>query len=295
MSMMIDLPKSIRLEPHHQLQRLTIATPAASGAIYLHGAQVTAWQPAGHLPVIWLSRCSHWDPAKPIRGGVPICFPWFGPNAADPQAPMHGFARTARWNLESATTDSSGTAVVTLSLHSTPETRKLWPFDFRARFTAVFAASLSMSLTVTNTSPRPCSFEQALHTYFTVGNVKDIKIHGLGGTQYIDKTSQFKIKSQDNKPIRITGETDRVYLDTPAAVTIEDPSMKRKITIDKSGSQTTVVWNPWIAKAKAMADFGHEEWPGMVCIETVNAAKNKIVLPGGGTYTMTARVNVTSM
>lgn len=295
MSVMIDLPKSIRLEPHHHLQRLVVATPAATGSIYLHGAHVTGWQPAGQLPVIWLSRCSNWDPAKPIRGGVPICFPWFGPNAADPQAPMHGFARTARWKLESAASDSSGASVLTLSLHSTPETRKLWPFDFRARFTALFAASLSMTLSVTNTSPRPCSFEQALHAYFAVGDVRQVRIHGLSDTQYIDKTDQFKIKDQDDKPIKIAAETDRVYLDAAAPVAIEDPSMKRRITIEKSGSSTTVVWNPWIAKAKAMADFGHEEWPGMLCVETANAAKNKIILPGGATHSMSARISVASL
>jgi glucose-6-phosphate 1-epimerase len=293
--MNFDLPKGLRLEPHHQLQRLVVATPAATGTVYLHGAHITAWQPTGHQPVIWLSRCSNWDPAKPIRGGVPLCFPWFGPLPDHPQAPMHGFARTAAWSLDSASVDPAGVASVCLALNSSPDSRKLWPFDFRARFCVSFGPTLAMSLSVTNVSPRPCSFEQALHSYFTVGNIKQVKIHGLASTRYIDKTDHFKLKDQDDKPIRIEAETDRVYLDTTAPVTIEDPDLKRKITLDKSGSHTTVIWNPWIAKAKSMSDFGDEEWPGMICVESANAAKNRVVLPGGATHTLTTRVCLSAL
>jgi glucose-6-phosphate 1-epimerase len=279
------LPAGMKLEKDsHGLDRLIIQTDKADAVIYRHGAHLAEWTPKGHKPVLWMSAKSNFAHDKPIRGGVPICFPWFGPNAADPKLPMHGFARTSPWQVTHASV-SGGEAVVRLQLDTDLHTRALWPHDFSAVIEFRIGASLSMSLKVTNHGKTPFTFEEALHTYFTVGDVKQVKVTGLSGVTYIDKTDNFARKTQ-NGDITITAETDRVYLGTAGTVVLDDPSLKRKITVAKEGS------NPWIAKAKAMADFGDEEWPGMICIETVNAADHTVSLSPGASHTMTAKISV---
>ena len=143
-----------------------------------------------------------------------------------------------------------------------------------------------------NTSTQPFDFEDALHTYFAVSDVRETSTTGLENTGYVDKTDAQQRKTQGPEPIRITAETDRVYENTRKICVVDDPGLKRKITVEKSGSQTTVVWNPWIAKAAAMADFGDEEWPGMLCVETANAGANILTLPPGKTHSTRAVISV---
>jgi glucose-6-phosphate 1-epimerase len=253
---------------------------------------VTHFHPANQLPVIWMSQKSLYQPGKPIRGGVPICFPWFGPRQDDPKAPAHGFARVLDWNIDSISRSSAGAVVVTLSLKSDDATRAIWPADFVARHIITIASTLQMRLDVQNASQQPIRFEEALHTYFTVGDIRQTTVDGLVGSTYIDKVAAMQMKQQSDPLIRFEGETDRVYLDTQATCVIHDPVMNRRIEVSKSGSNATVVWNPWIAKSKAMPDFGDEEWPGMVCVETVNAAKHAVELAPGAMHSMTQRVRV---
>jgi glucose-6-phosphate 1-epimerase len=288
-----EIPGVVRIEPGNGgLPKLVITAPKASGEIYLHGAHVTAYQPAGQKPVIWMSSNSMFEGGKPIRGGVPICFPWFGPRSDGAQGPAHGFARLHTWNLDSTSSDSSGSVTVSMSLKAGAETRKFWPHDFLARYVVTIGPSLEMKLEVENTSQQSIRFDEALHTYFGVGDIKQTTVEGLGGVSYLDKVGEVKSRNQTDPQIRFTGETDRVYLDTQATCIVNDPMMNRRIEVAKSGSSATVVWNPWIAKAKAMPDFGDDEWPGMVCVETVNALKHAVELAPGATYTMTQRVRV---
>jgi glucose-6-phosphate 1-epimerase len=276
------------------LPAVTVKTKSgAEGTVYLHGAHVAAWKPeglAGGEDVLWLSTKSTWLPDKPIRGGVPICFPWFGPKKDDPHAPAHGFARLRTWNLESI--EAQGSAiVVTLALQSDEHTKKLWPFDFLLRHRVSFGEALSLSLELTNTGTAALTAEEALHTYFSVGDIQPLTITGLDGVRYLDKVDGAQEKIQDGD-ITITAETDRVYLDTTATTTINDPLKQRKITIAKEHSHATVVWNPWIAKAKAMADFGDDEWPHMLCVETCNVGKSQVTVEPGHTHIMTATIQV---
>jgi glucose-6-phosphate 1-epimerase len=282
----------------NNLPAVTIKAPSGTeGTVYLHGAHITSWTPEGPHggeDLLFLSEKSLWQNDKPIRGGVPICFPWFGPKKDDPSAPIHGFARTRQWNLDqiSHTPDS---VTVTLSLASSPETRKLFPADFLLRQRVTFGNSLTISLELTNTGASPLTAEEALHTYFRIGDIQKVRILGLNNTNYIDKTDNMKEKTQTGD-ITITAETDRVYLNTTAATIIEDPANQgggRKITIAKENSKNTVVWNPWIAKAKAMPDFGDDEWPHMLCVETCNVGATAIVLQPGQSHTMTARIAIT--
>lgn len=273
------------------LALITVTTPVAETHLYTHGAHVTHFQPAGHKPVLWMSGQSLYSPSKAIRGGVPLIFPWFGPKTDDAKAPMHGFARTSEWEVESILQEK-GDVIVSLGLGSSPATQSLWPHDFRLRFDVRVGSTLELSLTVNNTSTAAFDFEDALHTYFTVRDVKQLAVTGLEATAYIDKTDALKQKPQGNEPVTITAETDRVYLATKSTCVIHYPEMNRRIVIEKEGSDETVVWNPWIAKSKAMADFGDDEWPGMICVETVNAGPHRVKVNTGHSHTTVARIKV---
>ncbi len=272
------------------LTRVAVATADAEAHVYLHGAHVTHYQPRGGRDLLFLSSRSHFEAGKAIRGGVPVIFPWFGPKAAEPSSPMHGFARTTAWELTEVRQGTGGSIAIVLELGSSPATLKLWPHDFRLRYVITIGTALDLSLEVKNTSAVGFSFEEALHTYLAVSDVRNVRIEGLGGRDYLDKTASMHRKTQTPGEIAIIGETDRVYLDSPDVVTVSDPGFGRTLTVEKDGSRSTVLWNPWIAKAKAMADFGDEEWPGMLCVETANAAENAVTLPAGQTHRMRAKI-----
>jgi D-hexose-6-phosphate mutarotase len=196
------------------------------------------------------------------------------------------------WNVVGCDKRPDGACAMSLELASNDITRAIWPNDFVLRFTVAADKKLTMSLSVSNTGNAPFSFEEAMHTYLAVGDVRKSKITGLSGIEYIDKVDNFAHKKQGTEPIVITGETDRVYLNTRSTCIVEDSAWGRKLSVAKENSDATVVWNPWIAKAKAMADFGDDEWPGMVCVETCNVADHAITLEPGKSHVMTAIVSV---
>lgn len=258
------------------------------GQIYLHGAHVAHYQRRGEKPLIFMSGKSIFAADKAIRGGVPICFPWFGAKKDDAKAPAHGFARLKQWGVESAKKTDDGGVQIVLSLESDDSTRGLWPGDFLARYTVTFAKQLRLRLEVQNTGSGPIVFEEALHTYLSVGDIREVQVEGLSGVDYIDKVQGGRRLLQGAEPVAFVGETDRVYLNTQSTCVAHDPVGERSISVSKSGSNTTVVWNPWIAKAKAMADFGDDEWPGMLCIETCNVADFAVTLGAGASHMMEA-------
>lgn len=268
------------------LVRAVIRTSAVSGEIYLQGAHVTSWQPAGHEPVLWMSRASNFEKGKPIRGGVPICFPWFGPHPNDSIAPAHGLARTSEWTLGDVWTTADGGIGLFLQTRIDP-----FLIGFRAEFGQVLKMTLCTQLP--NRAAGPQRFEDALHTYFSVGDVRLISISGLEGADFIDKAGSTTRKSATGMPIGFSGETDRVYVSTESACVLYDSACKRSIHVSKSGSGSTVVWNPWIEKSRRMADFGDDEWTRMVCIETANVADNAIELLPGKSHSTEAVISVT--
>jgi glucose-6-phosphate 1-epimerase len=274
------------------LLRLAIHSPLAEAHIYLHGAHVAHFQPQGAAPVLFMSQKSLFAPGKPIRGGVPLVFPWFGPRAGQPAAPMHGFARLVEWQVESLVVDGDETVTAVFCLAADDNTRAQWPHDFVLRYRVAVGRTLTLTLEVENTGAQPFTFEDALHTYLAVGDVRQTATTGLENGEYIDKTDGMQRKKQPAEPIRITGETDRLFENTRKTCVLDDGSTKRRVTIEKSGSNTTVIWNPWSAKAAAMPDFGPDEWPHMLCIETANAAANAITLDPGKTHAMRAVISV---
>lgn len=267
------------------LERIAIEHPLASGEVYLHGAHVTAWRPPGAAPVLWMSDASHFAADKPIRGGVPICFPWFGAKADDPSAPAHGTARVKDWELVHITDDAAGVTVA-LRTHIGP---------FAVGYAATFAGTLSLRLDVVNTSAEPARFEAALHTYLHVTDIRQVEVTGLEGIDYLDSLQGRARVPATGEPIRFAGETDRVYLDDGPRVVVHDPGWRRRIVVGKEGSASTVVWNPWVAKAARMPDFGDDEWPRMLCIETANVADRAVTLAPGAAHAMRAEVAVESI
>ena len=269
-----------------------ITTPHCSGEIYLLGGQVTRWKPTGAEEVLWLSEHSNYTIGKAIRGGIPICFPWFGAKADDSKAPSHGFVRTREWELESIS-QTKENVIVSLLTRSDESTKRFWPADFELRLHASFGSRLRLQLQLTNSGRQPLRAEEALHAYFTVGDVREASITGLDATDYLDKTDGNRRKTQSGD-IRIGSETDRVYLDTTSNLDVHDPTLNRRIRIEKEYSLNSVVWNPWIDKARALADFGDDEWRNMLCVEPSNVGDRSVEVAPGQQQTMGVSIFVPS-
>jgi glucose-6-phosphate 1-epimerase len=271
------------------LPKVRIITPLATAEIYLHGAQVTSWQPVGAEEVIFLSEHSHWQDERAIRGGIPICFPWFRSKADDPQAPSHGFVRTKQWQLDSVR-EQDGNVIVELSTESDEATRRWWPHEFRLVNRVAAGSILAMELNVANTGSTPFRFEEALHTYFRVGQAQHVRVRGLDGVRYLDNTDGNREKVQRGD-VSFASATDNAYLDTHASLDLIDPTLRRTIRTQKENSATTVVWNPWQQGAASLSDLGNEEWQRMTCIEASNILHSAVTLARGEQHTMRATMN----
>lgn len=261
------------------LTKLVVETDASQAEIYLHGAHITHFQKKGEQPLLFMSAASDFAADKPIRGGVPVIFPWFGPREG---LPAHGFARTVDWDLQDTALLPDGSVSLRFGLP------KVAHYDVEFRVSV--GDRLTMELTIKNNSERDAVFETCLHTYFQISGIDAISITGLRAAGYTDKLTGSGCL-ETSPAIRIAGEVDRVYFDTTATVEIEDPGFGRKIRIEKSGSDSTVVWNPWIEKSIRMPDFGDEEYLKMVCVESGNVAKNQTTLPPGGRAVMKVEVS----
>ena len=268
----------------------TITTPAASATIYLQGAHVTRWQPTDEDPVIFLSSRAELAPGKPIRGGVPVIFPWFGARHDGKPGPSHGFARIQPWTLAFAAL-AGDDLHLTFTLGPTETSRGLGFDSFRLAYKVTVGRTLTMQLTVANDASTPFTIEEALHTYYAVKDVHEATITGLDGATYLDKTDGFNPKLQHG-PVTITGMTDRVYQNTAATCVLDDKAAKRRIRVEKTGSNTTVVWNPWQQGASAIADLDPSEWLAFLCCETANAGVNAITIQPGATHSMQTHISV---
>ncbi len=267
-----------------------ITAKQATATVYLQGAHLTAWQPSGQRPVIFLSRKSEFAPGKPIRGGVPIAFPWFATRHDGKSGPSHGFARIQDWTLGFAALVGDDLHL-TFTLAPTEMSRQLGFDNFRLAYQLIIGRTLTMQLTVGNDAAVPLLFEEALHTYYAVTDIHEANVTGLEGVTYLDKNDGFKAKQQKGE-IVITEPTDRVYLNTTSTCVLSDTGGRRRITVAKTGSNTTVVWNPWESGALKIADLDPTEWHEYLAVETVNAAEDAITLAPGGRHVMAAHVSV---
>jgi glucose-6-phosphate 1-epimerase len=276
------------------LVRAQIRTAACTATIYLQGAQMTHWQPAGERPVLFAAGRSSYARGNAIRGGVPVIFPWFGAYTSSKQTgkvyPAHGFARTTEWSLTSAMQQVE-TVQLSFALSPTDESRALGYDHFYLKYTVSVGKELSMELSVSNLGAEPLHFDEALHTYFAVEDVRRVSVQGLLGATYLDSTEQFLRKQHTEPLMRLPRRTDSVFIDTEAACVIHDEAWGRRISVAKTGSRTTVVWNPGEALGLTMADLA-EEWSRFVCVETANAHDNGVSLQPGATHTMSATLAV---
>jgi len=290
MSILDLLNQRHAIENHVQLREIAdgvviaeVANQHALANIALQGAHIATFQPRGEEPVIWLSPQAKFAPGKSIRGGVPICWPWFGPHPADSKLPGHGFARTVPWELLETKALEDGATFLRFALIETDTTRAQWPHPATVQLEVTVGKALRVELVTTNTGAAPFELGEALHTYLHISDLGNMTIRGLENCEYMDKVNNSARFNQQNG-IVIESEVDRVYVNTEADCVIEDKGLKRAIRIAKQGSKSTIVWNPWTEKANQMGDFGDNGYRGMVCVESGNALENALTIAPGETH-----------
>ncbi len=266
----------------------------ASATIAMQGAHLMTFQPKGQEPLIWTSPEAKLAEGKSIRGGVPVCWPWFGPHKSQPNFPAHGFARTVPWRLNQVHALTNASTRLEFELIQSPATRAQWPQPCSVRNIITIGKTLKHELITSNHGSDPMTIGEALHTYFQVGDVRKVTVNGLQGCDYLDKVQGFQRINQHG-PVDFNGEVDRIYLNAPAVTEIRDPAMRRRIVIRSQGSHSTVVWNPWTEKAAQMGDLGPDGYLHMLCVETANAAEDSVSLASGAQHRLVAHYAIEAL
>lgn len=264
---------------------LEVTTGTMRATLSLQGGQLLSFTPAGDRDWLWLSRRALFEPGKAIRGGIPLCWPWFGP-APDAALPAHGFARTHRWTLEDITHAGNG-AELRLALADDASTRRLWPHPFRLQLRLLLGHDLQLELEATNTGTAPVQLGHALHSYFRVDDIAGVRITGLDGCHYLDQLQQHARLPQRGD-VTIDREVDRIY-EGGSHCLLHDGA--RQLAIDATGCGSTIVWNPWQDKAARLADMGDDEYRGFVCIENGNTGRATVTLAPGARHASALRVS----
>jgi len=273
---------------------IDVSSQLATARISLQGAHLLSWGPAGEEAVIWLSQDARFEKGKSVRGGIPICWPWFGANSNNIGWPAHGFARTVLWELIDTQLLESGEMQLCFCLDTEQQDeiiRQMWPQATRVTYILTIGQRLRLELSTQNNSEEEITIGEALHTYFNVGDIRNTRLVGLNGKAYLDKPDGFRRKTQ-NGDISFKNEVDRVYINTTDDLVIDNS--KREILITKQGSASTVVWNPWEAVATVMGDLGKNGYLEMLCVESANAAENTVKITPGGSHTLRIEYSVAS-
>lgn len=267
-----------------------------TASLCLQGAHLMSWHPKSQsVPVVWLSRDAKLAAGKSIRGGAPVCWPWFGAHSTESGFPGHGFARTVPWRVIESGTEPGGATRLTLRLVANDKTRVQWPHDCNVDLTVIAGETLRMEMTTENTGSTDFVIGEALHTYFQIGDIGAVRVSGLEGCEYWDKVGGSSLRVQDGA-ISFPAETDRVYINTAAECVIHDDKLKRRIHVAKSGSLSTVVWTPWAEKAGKMGDMGQPDgWREMVCVESANAIDNLVKVAAGTRHTLIVEYRAESL
>jgi glucose-6-phosphate 1-epimerase len=271
---------------------IEIHNQSAKALISLYSGQVLSFQPiAEPADILFLSDRAYYQDGKAIKGGVPICWPWFGPDPEGLGRPSHGFVRNRFWNVINTEAISAAETKVTLGLADTAETQTIWPQSFELAIEISVGNTLTVELVTRNRGDRAFSITQALHTYFKVGDISQVRVLGLENTQYLDKVDSGIQKTQQG-PVAIAQEVDRVYTDVKGELAIEDTALGRRIRITSSGSHTAIVWNPWAKICSEMADLGDDDYKSFVCVETANAANEVVEISPHSEYRFVAAYRV---
>ncbi|WP_296271049.1 D-hexose-6-phosphate mutarotase [Pseudomonas sp. UBA6323] len=285
-----------------ELDQLTCWRIRAAGSELLvaqQGAQILGYQQGEQPPLIWLSPDAAYQRGQSVRGGVPLCWPWFGDLRRNPQAvqahyqleqaPAHGLVRTLDWELLSIDEEDDA---VTLRFAYDTRNQPLegWPRDVGLTFVVRVAQDLGMSLETHNRGTEPLTLSQALHSYFAVSDVRQVSVEGLQSCRYIDTLQDWQELRQQDAPV-FDAETDRIYLDTAARLSIVDPGWRRRIHLDTRGSRSAVLWNPWIEKARRLSQFPDDAWQDMLCIETANVLEDVVQLKADERHRLELRLS----
>ena len=286
---------SLRFSPgEHGIPVGAIENNQASCSVSLQGAHVLSWVPAGEEEVIWLSELARLEPGKSLRGGIPICWPWFGAHHDNAEYPAHGFARTSLWQVTDTRVLPGGETQIAFTLDSRELDQRhapMWPWPTVVEYRLTVGGRLTMELATVNHSHQTITIGQALHTYFKVDDVTRTIVHGLDGREYLDKTDSFRRKKQTG-PVTIDAEVDRLYVHTSDDIIIDDGH--RRIGIKKQGSHSTVVWNPWSSVAEKMGDLGKDGYLHMLCVESANAAEDIVSIEPGKRHELRVTYTVDS-
>jgi glucose-6-phosphate 1-epimerase len=266
---------------------VSLANRYGTCEVSLYGGHVLQYRPTGHAPALFLSKCALFEPGKPIRGGIPICWPWFGPNPDDTSKPLHGFARILQWGL-SATEYTNDVTELRLSLEDSERTRRFWPFGFSLSLRIWLDQRLNLELTTTNRDTRPFAFTQAFHPYFLVRDIMSVTVHGLDKAAFTDLLTRQT--GTHEGPLLIRSETDRIFTPVQPACALHDAGLGRALALSFSGTPQMVVWNPWVNKSRAMPDFGDDEYLRMLCLEPANGANSSVTLDPGEQHTLTLAI-----
>lgn len=289
----------VTLELRDELPVLRISNRHADAAIALQGAQILEYTPRGERPVIWLSDRVEYKRGQGQRGGIPICWPWFGALernpatvralAHDENLPAHGFVRTRDWSLHSIDESDEHTQIK-LNFLTDALSQIHWSANAELQLTITIGDTLRLELTTRNLGTQPLAATQALHTYFAISAIDKIHLTGFDNTHYIDTLDDWYDHNQDGA-IHFAAETDRIYLDVPPSVQLHDSGWNRTIELRTINSASAVVWNPWIEKSKRLTQFAPDAFREMVCIETANVLDDMIELELQATHTLTLEIS----
>ena len=278
-------------ELEEDLVFITVSNKYADADICLYGAHVTSFRPHNTMDLLWMSPESSFEVGKAIRGGIPVCFPWFGPHKTDPEKPQHGFARLMYWDVAATSTNAAGESIVKLQLCSSEETKAYWPHDFCAEMTFVVGKKLTATLKVTNTSDHPFDYTCALHSYYSLSAIESITIEGLQGITYYNQlTGENGI--QEEEKLEIIEPLTRHYLNTETPVIIADSAFRRRIKVDKKGSKVTTVWNPGAETCTKIGDLPDDGYETFVCVEATNAFDYPVRLNAGESFETSAIIGI---
>lgn len=263
---------------------LQITSKRSFCEISLFGGQVLSWRPiTQEHEVLWKPRVDKYARGRAIRGGVPICWPWFGEHPAKQDFPGHGYARITNWKLTSIDEGLDGVTEVRLILGDSDLASSYWRSGVSLELKVTIGSTLDIELTTHNRGMQEIEFTEGLHTYFHVSDISNVEILGLESADYIDLVNQHESRTQCGA-ISFDGEVGRIFLENYATCIIKDEGLKRCISIEKSGSKSTAVWNPGLQIASKMDDLGSLGWRNMVCVESANALTDKITLTGNDNH-----------
>ena len=280
----------VTIEIHKSLIAINILNGAGEATIFLQGAQISHFKSHHQPDSLWLSPECEYKVGQSLRGGIPICWPWFGELSKNPaqiqeqidtsNAPAHGFVRERDWQLDRIEAIDANTTRATLSLNIEADAEPLWPFKCRLELDIIIAEHLSVTFRVFNLSAQTFHFSTALHSYFSVPHISQVAVTGLEQSQYLDCLDDWQSQTQVGK-VSIGQEVDRLYYPTKNHICIENQHTGHSLCIDSQNSNSAVLWNPWVDKARRLSAFADDAYQQMLCIETANAGKDFVSLPAG--------------